>query len=80
FPGQHPSRPPPIEVEDEYCYEVDQILDSHLVHGQSQYLVRWKGYRPEDDMWEPQKNLDGAPDKLQDFHQQHPTKPRNLQD
>ncbi|KNZ80161.1 Chromobox like protein, partial [Termitomyces sp. J132] len=80
FPGQRLSRPPPIKVKDEYRYKVNQILDSHLVRRQPQYLVRWKGYRPKDDMWEPQKNLDRAPDKLRNFHQQHPTKPRDLQD
>ncbi|KAG5722479.1 hypothetical protein E4T56_gene2867 [Termitomyces sp. T112] len=33
FPSQRPSRPPPVEVEVKYHYEVDQILDSHLVRG-----------------------------------------------
>ncbi|KAG5726085.1 hypothetical protein E4T56_gene1635 [Termitomyces sp. T112] len=80
FPGQRPSRQPPVKVEDEYHYEVDEILDSRIVHGRLQYLVRWKGYGPEDNMWEPQKNLDRAPDKLWDFHQQNPAKPQNPQD
>ncbi|KNZ80212.1 Testis-specific chromodomain protein Y 2, partial [Termitomyces sp. J132] len=60
--------PPPTKVKDEYRYEVDQILDSRLVRRRPQYLVRWKGYGPEDDTWEPQKNLDGAPDELRNFH------------
>ncbi|KAG5715676.1 hypothetical protein E4T56_gene457 [Termitomyces sp. T112] len=30
FPGQCPSQPPPIKVEDEYHYEVNQILDFHV--------------------------------------------------
>ncbi|KNZ76407.1 Chromobox like protein, partial [Termitomyces sp. J132] len=68
FPGQRPSRPPPVKVEDEYHYEVDEILNSRIVRGRLQYLVRWKGYEPEDDTWKPQKNLNRAPDKLQDFH------------
>ncbi|KNZ76902.1 Chromobox like protein, partial [Termitomyces sp. J132] len=80
FPGQRPSRPPPIEVKDKYHYEVNEILDSQIVRGRLQYLVRWKGYGPEDDTWEPQKNLDRAPDKLRDFHRQNPTKPRNPRD
>ncbi|KNZ75366.1 hypothetical protein J132_03497, partial [Termitomyces sp. J132] len=53
FPGQRPSRPPPVKVEDKYHYEVDEILDSWVVRGRLQYLVRWKGYGPEDNTWEP---------------------------
>ncbi|KNZ71900.1 hypothetical protein J132_05174, partial [Termitomyces sp. J132] len=49
FPGQRPSQPPPVKVEDEYHYEVNEILDSRIVRGRLQYLVRWKGYGPEDD-------------------------------
>ncbi|KAG5720268.1 hypothetical protein E4T56_gene3342 [Termitomyces sp. T112] len=80
FPGQRPSRPPPVEVEDEYHYEVNEILDSQIVRGRLQYLVCWKGYGPEDDTWKPQKNLDRAPDKLRDFHRRNPAKPRNPRD
>ncbi|KNZ81369.1 Chromobox like protein, partial [Termitomyces sp. J132] len=71
---------PPIKVEDKYHYKVDEILDSRIVRGRLQYLVHWKGYGPKDDTWEPQKNLNRAPDKLQDFHQRNPAKPRNPQD
>ncbi|KAG5715266.1 hypothetical protein E4T56_gene2989 [Termitomyces sp. T112] len=53
FPGQRPSQPPPVEVKDEYHYEVDEILDSRIVHSRLQYLVCWKGYGPEDDTWKP---------------------------
>ncbi|KNZ75263.1 Testis-specific chromodomain protein Y 2, partial [Termitomyces sp. J132] len=61
-------------------YEVDEILDSRIVCSRLQYLVCWKGYGPEDDTWEPQKNLNRAPDKLQDFHRQNPAKPWNSRD
>ncbi|KNZ71349.1 Chromobox like protein, partial [Termitomyces sp. J132] len=80
FPGQRSSRPLPVEVEDEYHYEVDEILDSWVVRGQLQYLVRWKGYGPEDNTWEPRKNLDRAPNELRDFHRRNPAKPRNPRD
>ncbi|KNZ78966.1 Chromobox like protein, partial [Termitomyces sp. J132] len=80
FPSQCPSRLPPIKVEDKYHYKVNKILDSRIVRSQLQYLVRWKGYGPEDNMWEPQKNPDRAPNKLWDFHRQNPAKPRNPRD
>ncbi|KNZ80324.1 Testis-specific chromodomain protein Y 2, partial [Termitomyces sp. J132] len=80
FPGQRPSRPPPVKVKDKYHYEVDEILDSRVVRGQLQYLVRWKGYGPEDDTWEPQKNLNRAPNKLWDFHRRNAAKPQKSRD
>ncbi|KAG6870443.1 hypothetical protein C0992_013372, partial [Termitomyces sp. T32_za158] len=75
-----PERPPPVEVEDEYHYEVDHILDSRLVRGRPHYLVRWKGYGPKDDTWEPRRHLDNALDELRLFHQRHPEKPRDPRD
>ncbi|KAG6890473.1 hypothetical protein C0992_001330 [Termitomyces sp. T32_za158] len=79
-PGTQPEQPPPMEVKDKYYYKVDHILDSRLVRGRPHYLVRWKGYGPEDNTWEPQHHLNNALDKLQIFHQQHPEKPRDPQD
>lgn len=53
--------PPPIEVEGEKYYLVDRILD-HKFTGKGRgtsrkYLVRWLGYPPEYDTWEPERNL-----------------------
>ncbi|KNZ78057.1 hypothetical protein J132_02349 [Termitomyces sp. J132] len=68
FSKQHSSQLPPIKVKDKYHYKVNQIFDSHLIHSQPQYLVHWKGYGPEDDTWEPQRNFNRALAKLQDFY------------
>ncbi|KAG5734564.1 hypothetical protein E4T56_gene5516 [Termitomyces sp. T112] len=45
FPGQRPSRPPPIGVEDKYRYKVDQILDSRLKCKKSN--IHKKNYKEE---------------------------------
>jgi hypothetical protein len=59
------SNPPPTPimaeeqdsgVQKEY-YEIEQILDHRTYYGKKQYLVRWKGYGPEDDSWEPIANV-----------------------
>jgi hypothetical protein len=39
-------------------YEVDYILRMrHTAAGQPQFLIRWKGFGPEDDSWEPRQAL-----------------------
>lgn len=55
------------EADDEE-YEVEKILDRKQESGRVYYLVRWKGYEPEDDSWEPIENLN-CHDKIQDYRQ-----------
>ena len=54
--------PPAIHLDDAVGeeYEVDRLLDSRIVRGTTQYLVRWKGYTAFDDSWEPLSNLASA--------------------
>jgi len=62
----HP--PPLILIEGEEEFEVDRILD----HGdrplrkghQRQYLVKWLGYGPEHNTWEPEQNLQNCKQSL----------------
>lgn len=75
--GQLPPPPPPIEVDGEEEYEVEEIIDSRIFRRQLQYLVRWKGYGPGDNSWEPAKNVN-AEDAVRDFYAQNPSAPRKL--
>ncbi|XP_014665114.1 PREDICTED: M-phase phosphoprotein 8-like isoform X2 [Priapulus caudatus] len=38
-------------------FEVGKILDTRLVKGRRQYLVRWKGFGEKEDSWEPTRNM-----------------------
>ena len=52
--------PPELVGEDEE-YEVEDIISHRLVNKRMQYLVRFKSYGPEEDLWLPLKNLTNTP-------------------
>ncbi len=67
--GRHQPPPPILTLEGEEEYEVERILD-HRTAGRSrrlEFLVRWSGYGPEHDRWEPQDNLENCPLRLQEY-------------
>ena len=73
--------PPPLEVEE---YEVYCILDSKIdCHQKGSgllYLVEWSGFDNTVDAtsWEPEENIQNAPDLIQAFHCAYPDKPRSV--
>lgn len=49
-------------------YEVSKILHSRTKEDNTrEFLVRWKGWAPEFDSWEPEANLE-CPDLISEFH------------
>ena len=74
LPGQQNEPPPPIEVNGEEEWEVEDILAVQKYHGKLQYKVKWLGY-DDDPEWYPVSNLQNAPHKLRDFHKQNPALP-----
>jgi hypothetical protein len=60
--------PPPPELVDEFEeYEVEAVLADRVRQGIKEFLIRWKGYPPENDTWEPQENLQNAKDALRRY-------------
>ncbi|PRP77367.1 hypothetical protein PROFUN_05612, partial [Planoprotostelium fungivorum] len=59
--------PPPVVIDGEQEYEVEAILDVQKRYGKTQYLVSWKGYGPEENLWLPEDNLSNSPDLVADF-------------
>ncbi|KAF8736561.1 hypothetical protein RHS02_06280, partial [Rhizoctonia solani] len=64
-----PSRPPPETIEGEEEYEVEQIIDSKRQRGKWFYLIKWKGYGPEDNSWEPEELLEHSREEIKRFNQ-----------
>ena len=75
---------PPIEVDGEPEYEIEEILDSKIDrrrrHCQLLYLVRWLGYQGTDDetSWLLATELGNAKELVTDFHRRYPNKPGPL--
>jgi hypothetical protein len=75
--NRRPIPPPPVVTpEGEEEYEVERIINSRKVGRKVEFRVRWKGYRLEEDTWEPRENLSNAQDALRDFLKEHPDAPR----
>ena len=71
--GPNFSRPPPDLIRGEEEYEVESIR-SHQYFGRNkklQFLIRWKGYAPSDDTWEPADSVH-APDLVKEYKQRTP--------
>ncbi len=65
-PGVGNLRPPPVlTLEGEEEFEVKLIVDHRILKSnRKEYLVRWEGYGPEHDTWEPESHLANAPEVL----------------
>ncbi|QRW23686.1 Retrotransposable element Tf2 protein [Rhizoctonia solani] len=64
-----PECPPPETIEGEEEYEVEQIIDSKRQRGKWFYLIKWKGYGPEDNLWEPEELLEHSQKEIKRFNQ-----------
>jgi transposase InsO family protein len=59
-----------FETQEENEFEVERILKQKGQH----FLVKWKGYGPEENTWEPLKNLKNCRQLLQQFRHQLQTR------
>lgn len=57
FPDRGTRVPEPVLVDASEEYEVEAILDCRRRLGQVQFLIKWKGYGPENNSWEPDSNI-----------------------
>ncbi|XP_066474822.1 M-phase phosphoprotein 8 isoform X2 [Tiliqua scincoides] len=55
------------EEDEDDVFEVEKILDWKIEAGQTLYKVRWKGYSPDDDTWEPEAHLEDCKEVLLEF-------------
>ena len=76
FPSQIKEPPPPIQIEGEEVYELDEIIDCRHDYNKLQYRAKWKGYSPDHDkVWYPANYFNNAEYTVQRFHRRYPGKP-----
>jgi len=52
--------PAPIPIDGEDEWQIESIQAKRTRKGKTEYLVRWTGYSPAEDSWEPAENLADA--------------------
>jgi len=76
FPSQKQEPSPPVIIEGEPEYELEEIVDARLDYGKLQYRAKWTGYSPEyDKVWYSASNFENAVHAKQRFHKRYPEKP-----
>ena len=69
--------PPPIVVDREPEWEVEEILDSHWHWRRFQFLIKWKGFSREHNSWEVASNVK-TPDLVIEYYWKYPAAPRHI--
>jgi len=65
--GQKKKESKPIEVEGVEEWEVEKILNKRKIRETEKYLVRWKRFIAEHDIWEKREDLEHAKKALEEF-------------
>ena len=74
--SQRSEPPPPILIEGEPEYELEEIIDSRLHYNKLQYRAKWTGYSQEHDTtWYPADNFENADIAKRNFHSRYHGKP-----
>ena len=77
FLSQIQTPPPPIEIDRDPEYEIEEIIDSRRYRNKLQYRAKWTGYSPEHDKtWYPAENFNNASLAREQFDARYPRKPR----
>ncbi|XP_054329432.1 testis-specific chromodomain protein Y 1-like [Pongo pygmaeus] len=60
-------------------FEVESIVDKRRdKNGNTEYLIRWKGYNQQDDTWEPEQHLRNCEKCILDFNRRQTEKQKKL--
>ena len=65
--------PPPDLTEGEEEYKIEKILYHYDASSAHMFLIQWKGYLAEEDLWIAEQELKHAKSALEDYKKLHPS-------
>jgi len=68
----------PVIIEGEEESEVEKILNKRMIRGKKKFLVRWKGYTAEEDIWDNKENLKNAKEMVKEFEREYREEAKEL--
>jgi len=78
IPGRKPQAPPPpIVVDRELEWKVEEILNSRWHQRRFQFLIKWKGFNREHNSWKVTSNIK-APDLVMEYYRKHLVVPSHI--
>jgi len=69
--GQKKKQPALVIIEEKEEWKVERILNKQRVRGKNKYLVHWKGFIVESDIWKGRKNLKNAREAIEEFEKEY---------
>jgi hypothetical protein len=69
--GPNFTRPPPDLIEGEEEWDVEAIVRHRGTGKRRRYRVKWKGYPPSDNTWEPEEAFKNTEEMLQNYKQRN---------
>ena len=69
--GQKREQPAPVIIKGEEEQKVERILNKQQVREKDKYLVYWKGFTVESDIWERKENLENTKEAIKEFEREY---------
>ena len=69
--GQKKTPPKLVIIEGEEEFKVEKILNKQVVREKEKFLVQWKRYIAEGDIWESRENLENTKELVEEFKREY---------